>query len=142
MAYTYPYPRPAVTVDILVFDISIKPQKLLLIQRKNPPFENCWALPGGFIEMNETLIESALRELKEETGLVLNQLEQLHTFGDPGRDPRHRTISVAFVGLISAPEPIFAGDDAANASWFSIENLPELAFDHDKIIQQGIDQYL
>ncbi len=142
MAYTYDYPRPMVTVDCLIFNNVKAPAKILLIQRKNPPFEGFWALPGGFIEMDETLMESALRELKEETGIVLSKLEQIHTFGDLGRDPRGRTISVAFAGFVPKELPAVAADDAAKAAWFPIDQLPKLAFDHAEIIRLGIERKL
>lgn len=139
MAYTYDYPRPMVTVDCLIFNNVKAPAKVLLIQRKNPPFIGLWALPGGFIEMDESLMESALRELKEETGIVLSKLEQIHTFGDPGRDPRGRTISVAFAGFVPKELPAIAADDAAKAAWFPVDQLPELAFDHAEIIRVAIE---
>ena len=142
MAHTYDYPRPMVTVDCLIFNNLKAIPRILLIQRKNPPFEGLWALPGGFIEMDETLMESALRELKEETGIRLKKLKQIHVFGDPGRDPRGRTISVAFIGFVAKELPAVAADDAAKADWFPIDQLPELAFDHTEIIRLGIERKL
>ena len=136
MSFTYKYPHPAVCVDIILFCEN----KILLINRKNPPFENCWALPGGFVEMDETLEQSALRELFEETGIQLTILFQFATYGDPGRDPRERTVSVIyFLKLDKELEP-HAGDDAKKADWFSLINLPILAFDHKKIIEDFIKQ--
>jgi 8-oxo-dGTP diphosphatase len=139
MSYTYKYPRPAVTVDCLIFTSQTTPS-ILLIERKNPPFQGDWALPGGFVEMDEDLYESAQRELEEETGLTKILLNQLYTFGKPGRDPRGRTISVAYYGFIQSDkkkENAVAGSDAKNLKWFSLENLPPLAFDHEEIIQMA-----
>lgn len=136
MSYTYLYEHPAVCVDIILFCQN----KILLIERKNSPFANCWALPGGFIEMNETLEQSALRELLEETGIKLNELSQFATYGDPGRDPRERTVSVVYFKILNNEVTPLAGDDAKNAKWFSIMNLPSLAFDHKKIIAEFIQE--
>jgi 8-oxo-dGTP diphosphatase len=107
----------------------------LLIRRKHEPFAGAWALPGGFIDMDETLQASAARELREETGLVVADLEQLHTFGDPGRDPRGRTVSVAYLARVDA-EAVSprADDDASEVGWHDLDQLPELAFDHDRIL--------
>lgn len=134
MGYTYKYPRPAVTVDCLIYRL-IPETQILLIERKHPPFENCWALPGGFIEMDEDLVESALRELKEETSLEGLELTQLGTYGRPGRDPRGRVISIVFWGKYEGLKEAIAGDDAKTANWFPIHKMPELAFDHTDIIQ-------
>lgn len=142
MTHTYKYPRPALTVDIAVFQQFEEQQvQVLLIRRAQAPFKGSWALPGGFAQMNETLEESAARELAEETSLVDLQLEQVHTYGDPGRDPRGRVISVAFCTILPGGEeiPMRAGSDARNASWFLQIDLPELAFDHQQIIN---DAYL
>lgn len=139
MPYAYKYPRPAVCVDIIVFYKIHNQTFILLIQRKHQPFQNCWALPGGFIEMNETLEQSAMRELFEETGLKTESLEQFATYGNPNRDPRGRTISVVFYKLLENKIDVNAGDDAANAKWFSILELPSLAFDHNKIIEDFIN---
>jgi 8-oxo-dGTP diphosphatase len=132
--YTYDYPMPAVTVDIVVVTRGRTP-KVLLIRRKRDPFAGAWAIPGGFIDMGETLEESARRELREETGLEVGRLEQVHTFGDPGRDPRGRTIAVAFLarvdGANAAPK---AADDAAEVGWHPLNRLPPLAFDHADIL--------
>ena len=137
MNYTYKYPRPALTVDCLIFK-KYPEFQLLLIQRKYPPFENEWALPGGFVEIEEDLKEAALRELEEETGLKGLKLEQLHTFGKPGRDPRGRVISVAFWGQSFNETKAVAGDDAKKAKWFPISQLPRLAFDHEDILKFGM----
>jgi 8-oxo-dGTP diphosphatase len=132
--YCYDFPMPAVTVDVVLITREKEP-RVLLIQRKRDPFAGMWALPGGFIEMNETLEQSARRELKEETGLTVGKLEQLATFGDPGRDPRGRTISVAYLARVAAAKlnPI-AADDAANVAWHSLRKPTPLAFDHAQIL--------
>lgn len=137
MAYTYAYPRPSVTVDIAVFCKFDSRWKVLLIQRGNPPFEKLWALPGGFIGMDETLKASALRELEEETGLKDLVLEQFRAYGDPGRDPRGRTVSVVFYGF-TLPENahLAAGDDASDARWFDLADPTALAFDHELILEE------
>ncbi len=138
MAYTYKYPRPAVTVDILIFRKKENKWELLLIQRKHEPFAGKWALPGGFMDMDETLEEAAVRELKEETGLQGIPLEQLKAYSALNRDPRHRTVSVAFTGIMTNGQLLKAGDDAREAAWFPVDNLPGLAFDHDRIIADGL----
>lgn len=138
MTYTYEYPRPSVTVDNVVFGVDAGALKLLLIRRGGVPFKGKWALPGGFVQMGEGLDAAALRELKEETGLSLipDHLEQLYTFGDPRRDPRGRVISVAYMALIRLSE-ISAASDADDAQWFTIDDLPKLAFDHWDIIRMA-----
>lgn len=132
--FTYDYPRPAVTVDVAIVTRQAKP-RVLLIRRKNDPFAGCWALPGGFVDMDEPLEDAARRELLEETGVQAKELVQLHTFGDPGRDPRGRTISVVYLALVDADqlEPR-ADDDAAEVGWFSLPKPPKLAFDHKEIL--------
>lgn len=138
--HSYQYPRPAVTVDILLFAEESTDRKILLIQRKNPPFKDHWALPGGFVDMDESLEESALRELQEETGLADVQLTQLGAFGTPDRDPRGRVITVAYYGAIDATQAdVAAGSDAADARWFSTKHLPDLAFDHGEIVAAAIE---
>ena len=133
MPYSYKYPRPALTVDALVFSSE---GKVLLIQRKNPPFQGLWALPGGFVDMDETPEQAVVRELKEETGLTGISFKQFHTYGALDRDPRHRTISIVFVGKIikSIDYKPLGSDDATAAEWFNLDQLPELAFDHHQII--------
>ncbi len=111
-----------------------EPRKVLLIQRGREPFVGKWALPGGFVDMNEDLKTAALRELHEETGITGVEIEQFRTFGAIGRDPRHRTISVVYIGIVSAILPCEGSDDAADARWFDIDQLPELAFDHAEIL--------
>ena len=139
MIYTYAYPRPAVTVDIIVTKNINNINHILLIERKNQPFKNMWALPGGFIDIDEEIESAAYRELQEETSLSDIKLIQYQTFGKIGRDPRGRTISIIYYGsLQNENQTIKAGDDAKNAQWFPLDNLPELAFDHTKIIHQFI----
>ncbi|MGE4288691.1 MAG: NUDIX domain-containing protein [Salinivirgaceae bacterium] len=137
--FTYRYPRPMVTTDIAVFKKDAKGVKILLIERANPPFAGHWALPGGFVDENEALKTAALRELKEETQIEGIELNQLHTFGNPGRDPRGHTISVVYMGwLTNEKQQATAGDDAKKVGWFSINELPQLAFDHNEIIGMAI----
>lgn len=137
MAYCYEYPRPAVTVDILLFcPLAKQGHELLLIARKHPPYEGHWALPGGFVDQDEDLPDAATRELQEETALTNIPLKQLQTFGKPGRDPRGHTVSVVYWAII-APENktlVKAGDDAAQTQWFPLGKLPPLAFDHKEVI--------
>ena len=135
MPYTYEYPRPAVTVDAVVFRKQLSRFEVLLIQRKNPPFQGMWALPGGFLDMNETPEAAVARELKEETGLSGVKLTQFYTFGAVNRDPRHRTITIAYFGIVQNRKLLVcSGDDASGAEWFPLTRLPELAFDHKEII--------
>lgn len=137
MAFTYEYPRPAVTTDVLV--VTREPQiRLLLIQRGNQPFIGKWALPGGFVDMDEDLPQAALRELREETGIVDVDIVQFKTYGGIKRDPRHRTISVVYTAVIDEPVLAHGMDDAADARWFELDNLPDLAFDHQLIIEEAI----
>ena len=135
--YSYEYPRPAVTVDCVVFGYDGSDHlKLLLIQRGGEPFRGQWALPGGFVDMNEDLETAALRELEEETGVKDLFVEQLYTFGAPDRDPRGRVISVAYFSLVNLLDhPAVAASDAEAAHWFSLAELPELAFDHAQVIR-------
>ncbi len=135
--YVYDWPRPMVTVDAVVFAFVEKQTKLLLINRKNEPFKGRWALPGGFVGMDEELEQAAKRELAEETALEGVSLEQMHTFGECGRDPRGRQITIVFAGVArNNLNSIKAGDDAADARWFDVENLPkDLAFDHNEVIK-------
>ncbi|MBD3256737.1 MAG: NUDIX domain-containing protein [Candidatus Lokiarchaeota archaeon] len=129
------YKNPALTVDTIIFSIRDKTLKLLLIKRKNPPFQDKWAIPGGFVDYEEDIPDAAYRELEEETGIQGISLEQVRTFGTPGRDPRGRTVSVVYFSLInSAGLEIRADTDAKEAGWFSVYDLPETAFDHAEII--------
>ena len=126
-----------VTVDAVILYRKAGILNVLLIKRKNEPFRDQWALPGGFLEENETMEEGAKRELEEETGLKLEKLQQVGAFGTPGRDPRGRTISIAFVGLIDAEPKVKASDDALDVKWFNMSDLPNLDFDHLKIISEA-----
>ncbi len=140
--YVYDWPRPMVTVDAVVFAVSEGLIKLLLIKRKNEPFKGQWAIPGGFIGIDEELDVAAARELAEETGLTGIALEQMHTFGKPGRDPRGRQITIVYMGVITEGlDRIKAGDDAQQAQWFNIENLPaDMAFDHNTVAKFAVDK--
>ncbi len=135
--FSYEYPRPAVTVDVVLATREVRP-RVLLIQRKKDPFAGTWALPGGFVEENEKLADAARRELKEETSLDVADIEQLYTAGDPGRDPRGWTISVAYLARVNANElkPI-AADDAEAVAWYPLDKLPKLAFDHAMILARA-----
>jgi 8-oxo-dGTP diphosphatase len=134
---TYEYPRPAVTVDVVLVTRETSP-RVLLIQRKKEPFAGCWALPGGFVDEGETLLAAAQRELLEETSLTISELEQLFAAGDPGRDPRGWTISVVFLARGDARKlKPKAADDATEVKWFPLNELPPLAFDHAMILQRA-----
>lgn len=136
--YSYPYPRPAVTADSVVFGTDEEGEcHILLIERGNDPFKGQWALPGGFMDMDETLEECARRELMEETGIKVQHMDEVGSFSTVDRDPRGRTITVAFMTEIPITEA-HGGDDAKQARWFSIDALPPLAFDHATIIQAAI----
>lgn len=135
MSYTYDYPRPAVTVDIILVTKSELVQ-ILLIERKHGPFEGTWALPGGFLDMDEDLTTAALRELKEETNIENISLKQFRTYGGVDRDPRGRTVSVVFYACVEKQLEAIAGDDASKAQWFNINELPALAFDHGQILKE------
>lgn len=144
MPYTYEYPRPAVCVDIIVLTTDLEAPEILLIKRKFDPFKDQWALPGGFVDMDEELDQAAYRELNEETSLTDIKLDQFKTFGKIGRDPRGRTISVVYYGFISENQKHLtkANDDASDTKWFSIKSLPVLAFDHLEIINEAIVKIL
>ena len=126
-----------ITVDAVVFLKRNDSLKVLLIKRKNDPFKNQWALPGGFLEDNETLEKGAQRELEEETGIKTGHMQQVGIFATPGRDPRGRIISIAFTTVISHEVPVKGNDDATDAKWFDINELPKLAFDHSEIITKA-----
>ena len=134
--YTYQYPRAALTVDAIVFVNRNNKTFVLLIERGREPFKNKWALPGGFIDMDETLEQACIRELEEETLLKVSEMKQFRTYDAIGRDPRHRTISVVFSTELKMKEKVKGSDDAAHARWFSIDELPELAFDHGIILTE------
>ncbi len=142
--YTYQYPRPALTIDIVLFQRVQELYRVLLIKRAQEPFVGKYALPGGFLDISETLEEAAVRELREETGLKNIQLVQIHTFSDPDRDPRERVISTAYGALINDnyPYQLRAGSDAAEANWFDLAHLPPLAFDHNIIIKAAINKMI
>ncbi len=142
MAYSYEYPRPSVSVDCVIFGWDDSKQlKVLLIQRARDPFAGYWALPGGFVDMEEDLEAAALRELEEETGVKDVFIEQLYTFGAPGRDPRGRVISVAYYALVNLfKHSVKANSDASRAEWFQLDDLPKLAFDHQQILETAINR--
>lgn len=132
--YSYQYPRAALTVDAIVFVKEKDGIFVLLIKRGREPFKNKWALPGGFIEMDETLEQACIRELEEETLLKVTGMKQFRTYDAIDRDPRHRTISVVYTTELNKKEKVKGSDDAAQAKWFAINKLPELSFDHKKIV--------
>lgn len=139
MSYAYEFPHPAVTTDVVVFTIREERLNVLLVRRRNPPFADSWALPGGFVDIDEDLEACALRELKEETGVTGVFLEQLYTFGAPKRDPRERVITVAYFALVpSETISIRADSDAREVGWHPCHKLPALAFDHDQIIATAL----
>jgi 8-oxo-dGTP diphosphatase len=132
--FTYKYPRAALTVDAIVFVKSETTISVLLIERGREPFKNKWALPGGFVDLDETLEKACIRELEEETGLQVEKMQQFRAYDAIDRDPRHRTISVVYSVQLEEKMPVKGNDDAAQARWFSIDELPELAFDHAEIL--------
>lgn len=139
--YTYEYPHPAVTTDCVVFGFDGNTLNLLLINRGIEPFKGCWALPGGFMNMNETAEQGALRELREETGVKDIYIEQLQAFTTVDRDPRERVMTIAFLAFVRQEKyEVIAGDDAAKAQWFPISSLPQLAFDHKEIISVALNK--
>ena len=140
MAYTYKYPRPAVTADCVVISKEAE-GKVLLIQRGDDPYKGYWAFPGGFMNMDETTEQCAIRELEEETGLKVAILHQIGAYSKVDRDPRGRTVTVAYLVVIDKPLPVVGQDDAAQAEWWSLTSLPQLAFDHDKIMEDAIVLY-
>jgi 8-oxo-dGTP diphosphatase len=143
MPFEYKFPRPMVTVDILMLRYHDERLEILLIERKNPPFKGAWAFPGGFVEMNENLDTAAVRELSEETSLSVSSLFPLFVADQPQRDPRGRTITQLFCGILNASvRTPKAGDDAAGVSWFHLNHLPSLAFDHAKLIDRAKTELL
>ncbi len=139
MPYTYEYPRPSVTTDALVFRVRAGHIEIALIKRGHYPHEGMWALPGGFVDMDEPLETAAVRELREEAGIGVAGLRQLGAYGDPDRDPRTRIIAVAYYGWAIPGEDLLAGDDASEAQWYRVDGLPEMAFDHDAIIADALE---
>ena len=139
MAYTYKYPRPTVTADCVV--ITKEEPKVLLIQRGIDPFKGCWAFPGGFMNMDETTEQCAIRELEEETGLKVATTYQLGAYSKVDRDPRGRTITVAYLAITDEPTAVIGQDDAAKAEWWPLSDLPHLAFDHNDIMQDAINKF-
>lgn len=138
LKYCYKYPHPALTVDCVIFGFDGLTLKVLLIERGIEPFKGMWALPGGFVNINETVEEAARRELREETGVTDVYLEQFKVFSRVDRDPRERVVTVAFLALVRPTDyQLMAGDDAANAMWFGSEALPPMAFDHADIIRDA-----
>lgn len=140
MEYTYKYPRPAVTADCVVMTKEAVP-KVLLIERGADPYKGCWAFPGGFMNMDETTEQCTIRELEEETGMKVTDLKQIGAYSKVDRDPRGRTITVAYLAIVDAPIAVIGQDDAAKAQWFSINALPPLAFDHEDIMRDAINAY-
>ncbi|MFW5759162.1 MAG: NUDIX domain-containing protein [Bacteroidota bacterium] len=145
MGFTYEYPRPAVTTDAVIFDLKGNKKEdlnILLIKRKNEPFKDSWALPGGFMDIEETLEECVAREVEEETGIKGMKFYQLEAFSSVDRDPRHRTISVAFWGFCHKTPQKKASSDAVDVKWFDLKSLPQLAFDHDLIVKKALKRAL
>ena len=150
MTYTYKYPRPAVTADCIVNTKEADP-KVLLIQRGDEPFKGAWAFPGGFMNMDETTEQCAIRELEEETGLKVSKVYQIGAYSKVDRDPRGRTVTVAYLAIVDEPIAVNGQDDAAKAQWFPLSAFldkpsgkaerPELAFDHDEIIPDAVKKY-
>ena len=134
--YSYDYPRPMVATDCVVFGFDGSGLKVLLVRRGGEPYADYWALPGGFLRMDECAETGALRELQEETGLKGAYIRQFHTFTAPHRDPRERVITIAYYALVRLQE-VKGGDDAADAGWFALDEVPQLAFDHDQILRKA-----
>ena len=140
MLYTYKYPRPAVTADCVVMTMELVPH-VLLIERGADPHKGSWAFPGGFMNMDETTEQCAIRELEEETGMKVSELHQIGAYSKVDRDPRGRTITVAYLVIVDHPIPVTGQDDAAEAQWWSVNALPPLAFDHEEIMNDAIRIY-
>ncbi len=136
LKYCYKYPHPSVTTDCVIFGFDGTKLRVLLIERGIEPFKGKWALPGGFLRMDEDAETGALRELKEETGLDAAYIKQFHTFTTPNRDPRKRVITIAYYALVRLQE-VTGGDDAARAEWYALDKVPALAFDHDQILRMA-----
>ena len=136
MPYTYKYPRPALTADMVVIAKGSTPE-VLLIQRGDDPYKGQWAFPGGFMEMDETTEQCAIRELKEETGLELSELHQIGAYSKVDRDPRGRTVTVAYLAVVDSTIAVEGQDDAAKAEWWPLTTPPPLAFDHEDILKDA-----
>lgn len=139
LKYHYKYPHPSVTTDCVIFGFDGTKLKVLLIERGLEPYKGRWAFPGGFMKMDESAEEGALRELEEETGLKGAYIKQFHTFTDPSRDPRERVITIAYYALVRIQD-VKGGDDAAKAKWFDLDDVPSLAFDHDRILRKAMQE--
>lgn len=135
--FCYKYPHPAVTTDCVIFGFDGTRLRVLLVQRGIEPYKGCWAFPGGFVKMDESCEQGALRELQEETGLTGAYIEQFHAFSDPNRDPRERVITIAYYALVKIQE-VQGGDDAERADWFALDEVPPLAFDHKSILHEAL----
>ena len=140
MSFTYKYPRPALTADCIVITKEDTP-KVLLIQRGDDPYKGCWAFPGGFMNMDETTEQCAIRELEEETGLKVEKVLQIGAYSKVDRDPRGRTVTIAYLAVVDAPLMVKGQDDAAKAEWWPLASLPFLAFDHNDILKDAIFKY-
>ena len=138
-SYTYEYPHPSVTTDCVIFGFDGTKLRVLLVERGIEPFKGRWAFPGGFLKMDESAENGALRELQEETGLGGAYIKQFHTFSDPHRDPRERVLTVAYYALVRMQD-VKGGDDAAKAEWFALDEVPLLAFDHDMILRLALNE--
>lgn len=136
LKYSYKYPHPSVTTDCVIFGFDGVKLKVLLVERGMAPYKGRWAFPGGFLNMDESAEEGALRELKEETGLEGAYIRQFYTFSAPQRDPRERVITIAYYALVRMQE-VKGGDDASDARWFALDEVPPLAFDHDQILRKA-----
>lgn len=137
LKYCYKYPHLSVTTDCVIFSFDGTKLRVLLVQRGIEPYKGRWAMPGGFMQMNESADEGALRELHEETGLKAAYIKQFHTFSEPNRDPRERVITIAYYALVKMQE-VKGADDAADARWFALDEVPSLAFDHDRILRMAL----
>ena len=136
--YTYKYPHPAVTADCIVFACQNEKTQVLLIKRGSEPCKDMWALPGGFMNIDESAEEAAIRELKEETGIDVKEVTQVGAYSKVDRDPRERVITIVFYTVIDNPVKAVGQDDAKQAEWFTLDNLPTLAFDHSEILSAAI----
>lgn len=136
LKYCYKYPHPSVTTDCVIFGFDGTKLRVLLVRRGIEPYKGRWAFPGGFMKMDESAEEGALRELREETGLSGTRVRQFHAFTDPSRDPRERVVTIAFYALAKMQE-VKGGDDAADARWFALDEVPQLAFDHEQMLRKA-----